>query len=168
MQRQTLAADIGIGLIGGYIGTKLMGPVSTKLLEMESEDAQKQEKAVSPGSPYELAARKAAQLLGLHLSDETIQNVGTPLFHYGLGASWGPLYILLRRKAHLNPIMAGVGTSLAPFLIVDETLTPLLGLSAPDSAYPPATHIRGLISHLAFGLGVAATVESLMWLGRHA
>ncbi len=168
MQLQMLAADIGLGLIGGYAGTKLMGPVSTKLLAMESEDDQKQEQAVSPGSPYELAARKAVTLLGLHPSDEIIKKVGTPIFHYGLGASWGPLYLLLRRQAHLNPLLAGLGTSLAPFLIVDECLTPMLGLSAPDRAYPPATHLRGLVSHLAFGLGVAATVESLIWLGRRA
>ncbi len=165
MQTQKLAADIGMGLIGGYVGAKVMGPISTKLLGMESEEARKQEKAVSPGSPYELAARKATTLFGLHLSDETIQKVGAPMIHYGLGSIWGPLYIILRGKG-LNPIWAGLGTSAAPFLIVDETLTPLLGLSAPDRAYPITTHVRGALSHLAFGLGVAATVETLMWVGR--
>lgn len=167
MSRQTLIADIGLGLIGGYVGTKLMGPVSTKLFNMESEAAKKQENAVSPGSPYELAARKTADMLGLHLSDDTIKKVGTPIFHYGLGAGWGPLYTLLRRE-NINPMWATLATGAAPFLLVDETLTPRLGLSAPDLAYPAATHIRGALSHFAFGLGVAATVEVLTWLGRRA
>jgi hypothetical protein len=34
------------------------------------------------------------------------------------------------------------------------------GFSAPNRAYPPATHLRGFAAHLAFGLAVAAATES--------
>ncbi len=51
-------------------------------------------------------------------------------------------------------------------LIVDEGMTPALGFSAPNSAYPLVTHLRGFVAHLAFGLGVAASAETIYWLGR--
>ncbi len=166
MQPEAVIADIGIGAIGGYVGTKVMEPVSMKLYEWESEETRKQEEAVRPGPPYQIAAKKTTDLLGLELSDEQVQTVGTYLFHYGLGMSWGPVYTLLRRQTNLNPILAGLLTGAAMSLIVDEGLTPALGFSAPNSAYPLAAHVRGFLAHLAFGLGVAGTAEALYWLGR--
>ncbi len=51
---------------------------------------------------------------------------------------------------------------MALFIVVDEGLTPALGLSAPDSAYPVSTHLRGFLGHLAYGAAAAATAEILM------
>lgn len=168
MTQQALLADVGIGLIAGYVGTKVMEPVSMTLYAWESADARRQEDAVRPGPPYEIAARKTTELLGLKLSEEQIQTLGTTLFHYGLGMSWGPVYTLLRRQTGFSPVAAGLATGLSLSLIVDEGLTPLLGFSAPNRAYPLVTHVRGVLAHLAFGLGVAVTVETLTWLGRNA
>ncbi len=168
MQNQTAIADVGIGLIGGYVGTKVMERASMTLYQWESEEARRQEDAVRPGPPYELAARKITGLLGFRLSDQQIQTVGTGLFHYGLGMSWGPVYTRLRRRTGLNPVAAGLGTGAAMSLIVDEGLTPVLGFSAPNRAYPLVTHLRGVLAHLVFGLGVAATAETITWLGRTA
>ncbi len=168
MPHQTAIADVGIGLISGYVSTKVMEPVSMKLYEWESEEARRREDAVRPGPPYELAARKITGLLGLRLSDHQIQTLGTTLFHYGLGMSWGPVYTLLRRRTGLNPVAAGLGTGAAMSLIIDESLTPLLGFSAPNRAYPLVTHARGVLAHLAYGLGVAAAAETLVWLSRNA
>ncbi len=168
MQNQTAIADVGIGLIGGYVGTKVMERASMTLYQWESEEARRQEDAVRPGPPYELAARKITGLLGLRLSDQQIQTVGTVLFHYGLGMSWGPVYTRLRRRTGLNPVAAGLSTGAAMSLIVDEGLTPVLGFSAPNRAYPLVTHLRGVLAHLVFGLGVAATAETITWLGRTA
>jgi xanthosine utilization system XapX-like protein len=166
MHTQKLIADIGVGLIGGYVGTKVMEPVAMKLYQWESEEARHQEDAVRPGPPYKIAARKTTELLGLKLSDQDIQKLGTTLFHYGLGMSWGPIYMLVRRRTDLNPAVAGLGTGAAMSLIVDEVLTPLFGFSAPNRAYPLVTHLRGVVAHLAFGLGIAVTAETLTWLGR--
>ena len=168
MQSQTAIADVGIGLISGYVGTKVMERASMTLYEWESEEARRQEDAVRPGPPYELAARKITGLLGLNLSDRQIQTVGTVLFHYGLGMSWGPVYTWLRRRTGLHPVAVGLGTGAAMSLIVDEGLTPVLGFSAPNRAYPLVTHLRGVLAHLVFALGVAATAETITWLGRTA
>jgi hypothetical protein len=45
-------------------------------------------------------------------------------------------------------------------LVADEMMTPALGFSAPNRAYPLSTHLRGFVAHLVFGLGVAATTET--------
>lgn len=45
-------------------------------------------------------------------------------------------------------------------LVVDEGLSPALGYSAPNRAYPLVTHLRGLLAHLAFGAAVAAVTET--------
>jgi xanthosine utilization system XapX-like protein len=168
MHPETLIADVGLGLIGGYVGTKVMEPVAMQMYEWESAEDRQREDAVRPGPPYEIAARKTTRLLGLNLSDQHVTRLGTTLFHYGLGMSWGPVYALVRRRTDLSPVVAGLGTGAAMSLIVDEGLTPLLGFSAPNHAYPLVTHVRGVVAHLAFGLGVAATVETLRWLGRRA
>jgi len=165
MRWQTLIADIGVGLIAGYAGTKVMEPVSVKMYEWESEVDRQQEDAVRPGSPYEIAARKTTHLLGMKLSDEHIQKLGTTLFHYGLGMSWGPVYTRLRRSTGIHPVAGGAGTGTVMWLLVDEGLTPFLGFSAPNSAYPLATHVRGFVAHLAWGLGTAVVAEGLTWLG---
>ncbi len=73
----------------------------------------------------------------------------------------------MRRWTELGPIQAGLLTGAVQSLLVDEGLTPLLGFSAPNRDYPLVTHLRGVVAHLAYGLGIAATAETLYWLGRN-
>ncbi len=167
MKVRELVSDVGSGLIGGYAGTKVMEPVSMKLYELESEEDRRKEDEARPGPPYVIAARKTTEALGMELSDERLQKVATYVFHYGLGMSWGPPYAFLRRWTNMGPVSAGLLTGAAMSLLVDEGMTPLLGFSAPNRDYPLATHLRGFAAHLAFGLGVAGTVETIYWLGRN-
>ncbi len=167
MELKQTAADIAMGLIGGYVGTQAMAPVSMKLYALESEQARAQEDRVRPGPPYEIAARKTTELLGLHLSDKQVERVGTLGFHYGLGLSWGVIYQVLRRMTGLPAPAAGLLMGTTMSLIVDEGLTPLLGFSAPNRAYPLVTHLRGVVAHLVYGLVTAAAAETIGALGRN-
>ena len=167
MQARELVSDVGVGIIGGYVGTQVMEQVSMKLYELKSEEARRQEDEARPGDPFIVAARKTTQALGLELSEEQVQNVGMYVFHYGLGLGWGPMYTVLRRWTDLGPIQAGLLTGAVQSLLVDEGLTPLLGFSAPNRDYPLATHLRGVAAHLAYGLGIAVTAVTLYWLGRN-
>ncbi len=167
MRIREVVSDVGSGMIGGYVGTEVMERVSMKLYELESEEDRKREEEVRPGPPFEIAARKTTEALGMKLSEEQIQMLAMYVFHYGLGMGWGPPYAFLRRWTDLNPISAGLLTGAAMSLLVDEGMTPLLGFSAPNRDYPLATHLRGFAAHLAFGLGVAGTVETIRWLGRN-
>jgi uncharacterized membrane protein YagU involved in acid resistance len=119
---------------------------------------------VRPGPPYEVAARKTIALLGFQLTDTQPEQAGL-VFHYGLGMSWGPVYTLLRRLTPLPSLVAGLLTGASLSLLVDEGLTPLLGFSAPNRAYPLSTHVRGFVAHLVYGLSVAIVAESIAFLG---
>jgi uncharacterized membrane protein YagU involved in acid resistance len=165
MHIKELFSNVVVGMISGYVGTKVMEPVSMKLYEWEPEAERQQEDRVRPGPPFDIAARKITTLMGLHLSDAQVQTVGTFVFHYGLGMSWGVVYTLLRRRTSLNPLVAGVLDGASLSLLVDEGLAPLLGFTAPDRAYPLITHLRGFVAHLVYGLSVAGAAEGIAWLG---
>lgn len=138
-----------------------------KLYELESEEDRRKEDEARAGPPYLIAAKKTTEALGIELSDEQLQMLAMYGFHYGLGMSWGPVYALLRWWTDLNPVSTGLLTGAAMSLLEDEGMTPLLGFSAPNKTYPLATHLRGFAAHMAFGLGVAGTVEAIYWLGRN-
>ncbi len=161
MRKRGLVSGAAAGVIGGYVGTKVMNPVTTKLYEMAPEKDKQREKAVSPGSSYRIGAKKAADALGVKLSEEQLSTAAS-LMPYTVGIAGGLLYVSLRRLFRLSPVVAGLVSAMALFIVVDEGLTPALGLSAPDRAYPLSTHLRGFLGHLAYGAGVAATAEVLM------
>lgn len=161
----TIAAQIGAGLIGGYIGTKVMEPASAKLYDLEPAADRKREDEVRPGSPSTIAARKTAARLGITLSDERAERLGT-LLHYGLGAGGGALYAVIRRTTGLHPLLAGLATGAAISLVLDEGLTPALGFSAPNDQYPAVTHVRGVVAHLVYGVSLAIAAEALGRLAR--
>lgn len=147
-----------IAALAGYVGTKLMEPVSQKLYELESEEARAQEDEVRPGPPPRVAAQKTAGLLGLTLTDRQL-DAGTMAFHYGLAIGWAPLYQVLRRNTPLGFVASALATGAAMSLVADEMAAPALGFTAPNRAYPLATHLRGLAAHLVFGLVVGGATE---------
>lgn len=166
MDIRKAASDIGVGVIGGYVGTQVMERVSMKLYELEPEEDRKREEEVRPGPPFYIAAKKITGALGIELPEEQLQALAMYGFHYGLGMGWGPTYTALRRYMGLNPVSAGLLSGALMSLVVDEGITPLFGFSAPNREYPASTRLRGLVAHLAFGLGVAATAEAIYWLGQ--
>ncbi len=137
-----------------------MEPVSLKLYELEPERDRAREDAVRPGQPYELAPKKIFGAAGIMLEGKALERASM-FMHYGLALSWSPLYVLLRRRAGMGVVGAGLLTGTAMSLIADETMTPLAGFSAPNRAYLLVTHLRGFAAHQVFGLAVAATCEAL-------
>lgn len=64
--------DILVGALAGFVGTKLMEPVAMGLYKLEPEEARRQEDSVRPGPPYEIAAKKTTELLGLQLGEKEL------------------------------------------------------------------------------------------------
>lgn len=159
MQMPLRPIDLAVAPVAGYLGTKVMEPVSMKLYEWEPEAARRQEDDVRPGPPYRLAAEKFSQWLGLSLSEEQLERAALGV-HYALPTSWVPVYALLRRRTAMKPVGAGLAMGAAMSLVADEIVTPALGFSAPNRDYPLVTHVRGFVAHLAFGLAVAAVTEA--------
>jgi uncharacterized membrane protein YagU involved in acid resistance len=151
--------DVVLGALSGYLATKVMEPVSMQLYRRQSESDRQREDTARPGAPYEIAAAKTAGVVGIELSEQQRSRAGL-VFHYGLGAGFAPLYALVRRRWRTPVVPTAAGVGVAMSLIVDEGITPLLGFSAPNRAYPAATHLRGLLAHLAFGAAAAAVTEA--------
>jgi uncharacterized membrane protein YagU involved in acid resistance len=159
MKAADVITDLLIAPIAGFAGTKVMEPVSMGLYNLESPRDRAQEDAVRPGVPFEIAAKKTLGALGFNLEGPALERAGLA-FHYGLAIGWAPVYALLRRTTPLNPLAAGLVSGAAMSLLIDEGMTPMIGFSAPDRAYPASTHVRGFIAHLVFGLAIAAVTET--------
>src|SRR5437016_14527344 len=104
MRTRDVVSGAAAGVIGGYVGTKGMNPVTTRLQELAPEADKQREKEVSPGSPYKIGVEKAADRLGVKLTDEQL-NTAASAMPYTVGISGGLLYVALRRLLHLNPLL---------------------------------------------------------------
>ena len=156
-----LLADVAVGLLAGFVATKATDLAQGPLRRATPEGAKRREARVSPGpSSSHVAARRVAERLGRPVEDRRLRPVAKAV-HHGLGMAWGPVYCLLRRHGGLEPLGAGLVAGAALSLVVDEGLTPALGLSAPNRAYPAATHLRGFLAHLVWGAAAALAAEAL-------
>ena len=153
--------DVAAGLAAGLLATWATDLAQGPLRRATPEGAKRREARVSPGpSSSQVAARKIAERLGRPLDEPWLAPVAKAV-HHGLGMAWGPVYCLLRRHGGMRPLGAGLVAGAALSLVVDEGLTPALGLSAPDRAYPVATHVRGLLAHLVWGAVAALSAEAI-------
>lgn len=160
MQVRETMMDLAAGIIGGIVATRVNDYVEKAFWEVTPE----REKALEPDTAHESSAEAAAHLLLSRETDEPREQDVEVLkkgVHYGLGAAWGPFYCWLRRHGDLSPALAGIVSGTALSLIVDETLNPLLGITPPPDAYPESAHVRGLLTHVVWGLVCGATAEVL-------
>ena len=156
-----LLVDIAGGLAAGLLATWVTDRVQGPLRRATPASVRRQEERISPGPSSSLvAARTLAERLGRPLDDRRLAPAAKAI-HYGLGMAWGPFYGLLRRHAGLRPLGAGLVAGASLSLIVDEGLTPTLGFSAPNRDYPAATHLRGVLAHLVWGMAAALATEAV-------
>jgi uncharacterized membrane protein YagU involved in acid resistance len=111
------------------------------------------------------ASRAVAEpLLGRRLTHHEAERGGI-LAHYLMGKSSGALYGTV---AELVPGIAagrGVPFGLAVWLVADEGIVPLAGLSKKPTEYGSATHLHAAVSHLVYGLAtdvVRRTVRRML------
>jgi uncharacterized membrane protein YagU involved in acid resistance len=159
MKIRRTVTDLALSVLAGYVGTKAMEPVSMKLYQLEPTHIREREDAARPGAPYQMAAEKVSAMLGVKLDDRQLQRASMAL-HYGLAVQWAPLYAVLRNRTGWSPVTSGLATGTAMSIVADELMTPAFGFSAPNTEYPLATHARGVVAHLVYGLAVAATFET--------
>lgn len=160
MRMRDTAVDLAAGVIGGVVATWANDFVEKAFWNVTPEH----EKAREPDTEDDSSAHAAARMLLERVEEkppEDAVEVARHTVHYGLGAAWGPLYCWLRRHADMTPALAGIASGTALSLIVDETLNPLLHITPPPDAYPPSSHVRGVVTHVVWGLVCGATAETL-------
>jgi len=101
-----------------------------------------------------LAGRKLADLAGRSVTDAEAARIGS-IVHRALGMTYGATVAALTR-AGMPPLVAGVATEVAAFVVVDEGVMCAF-FTPPPWAYPLESHLRGLVGHLAYG-AVAGTL----------
>lgn len=168
MRLRTALLDTLIGLAAGLIATRVTGTVQGILWRLMPEDAKREEAQASlPLDPSQTAARRLARLAGVELTGKALEQGGW-LVHYATGLGWTPVYMLLRRWGGMHPAGAAIVCGGAMALVLDEGLVPALKLSRGPRVYPWQTHARGFVTHIAFGVLVAAAVEMLWQPTRRA
>jgi hypothetical protein len=158
--RTAVSTDIVKGALAGAAATWVMDQLTTRMYERESDRTrEREERARGESTAYGAAAEKAARAGGVELSDERREHAGQAI-HWALGMAAGAAYAVMRRRcpaaARLKGLPFGTG-----FLLVDEGLNPILGLTPGPQAFPWQTHARGLGGHLAFGLVSEMVLERL-------
>jgi uncharacterized membrane protein YagU involved in acid resistance len=159
LNTRPLAIELVVGLVAGLLATRV-NDVAQRLL-YRLTPARERRREPSAAEPTALvAARRTAELLDLPADRRRLLRLKR-LIHYGLGAGWGTVYTLVRRSSRLRPAGAGLLSGAGLSLLVDEALCPVLGLSAPARCYPASSHLRGFLTHLVYGLALAASAELL-------
>lgn len=160
-QRQSVPRDLLYGALAGAVATWMMTRTTTVLYERENKAArQREDEARNGKTAYGVAAEKAASLAGTQLSEEERKQYGEKI-HWALGIGAGALYGALRPRNEIASRAGGLLFGTAFWLIMDEIMTPALGLTKGPAAFPWQTHARGLAGHLVFGTVANATLATV-------
>ena len=153
-------ADAAIGAVAGAAAVWVMDRVDWFNFLHEDPAARRQAQAVRPGGmdPAHVAADKLARSMGWELEPRDDNPLGKAI-HYSLGIGPGALYGALRRE--VPAVTAGRGSlfGLGLFLLQDEGLNAITGLSARQGAYPWQAHARGAVAHVVYGLVLDAALN---------
>jgi uncharacterized protein DUF1440 len=151
VRKHSAMTDAIGGMIAGAIATWLMGKATTVLYQRESKQVRQREDQARGGTTaYEVAADKVARLTDTQLTDQQRSRYGNAV-HWTLGVTAGGLYGVLRPRVRAASSGHGLLFGTAFFLLMDELVTPALGLTPWAQAFPWQTHARGLAGHLVFG-----------------
>lgn len=151
------AGDLVVGAAAGYVGSRVMDLATTAVYERTSAEARAREVVANPDGTPLVLGRALARATGQEGDRAAYALAGRA--HRGLGMTYGAVAALLAARG-VPPLTAGIATGAAAFALVDE-----LALSAvlpPPSAYPLASHVRGVVGHLVLG----ATVGLLLTAAR--
>lgn len=154
----SILIDVVFGLVAGAAATLVMDKVSGYLYELEDEKTRQYEETLRGNEyPPEVLAEKISEAVArVELDKEQKQKYGN-VVHWGYGIIWGGAYGALSNRVPLVDAANGLGFGTGMWLIGDELMTPLMGLSPPSSAFPWQNHARAFANHLAYGATLGLT-----------
>lgn len=146
--RALLETTVAAG--AGYVATKALDRSSSAIYARQSDASRSREEELRDELPTIAFVRKTAALSGMTLDDEQERRLSR-VVHFGVGAGGGVAAYVLSKTTPLGPFASGLATGLVIFALVDEGANYVLGLTAPATAWPAESHVRGLIAHLVYG-----------------
>ena len=150
------------GAIAGAASVWVMDRITWYMYKNEDPKAYKQEKKAQIDGKYVafVAADKLAGAAGIRMTDRQ-EFFAAKTVHYLLGMMPGALYGVLRHRVNGLDKGRGLLYGFGLFILMDELIAPLAGLSSGPAAYPWQAHARGLAGHLAVGAATDTTVRAL-------
>jgi uncharacterized membrane protein YagU involved in acid resistance len=150
------------GAFAGAVATWVMDLVTTGMAVGQPESVTAREQAAQPNgkSSVDNLIDRMTERLGWTPDPQQREKLGL-LIHYGLGVVPGAGYAVLRRWVPFLGAGNGLFYGFLLWLVNDEILATRLGIAAPPDAYPPETHIRGLVGHLALGVSTDTVLDVL-------
>jgi hypothetical protein len=154
------------GAVAGAIGVWVMDRLDWFIFTHEDPAARRRTEQVRPNGldPAHVAVNNAAEAMGTELSPAQPHPAGVAM-HYALGIGPAALYGAFRERLPMRSAgqdhLYGLGLGLGLYLIQDQALNSITGLSADPRQYPWQAHARGLAAHLVLGL-VTNTVLNLL------
>jgi hypothetical protein len=137
-----------VGIAAGAAAGQVMNQATTWFYERQSDASKQRENELLPEGAPMASARKLAALVGAEPTDDQTGQLASAM-HRSLGQLYGIAAAVLTRRG-VNPVSAGLAAGLGGFLLVDELANSLF-FTPPPQAYPPESHLRGLVGHLTFG-----------------
>lgn len=147
------------GAIAGAAGVFIMDRITWYMYKHEDPMAYKEEKEAQVDGKYaaHVAASKMADAVNAQLSERQLYTAGKSV-HYLMGILPGALYGAYRHRVNGLNSWRGLLYGAGLFIMMDEIVAPLLGLTSGPRAYPWQAHARGLAGHLALGATTDATL----------
>jgi hypothetical protein len=144
--------DLVTGALVGYAASRTMDAATTAFYARQSEASKQREHELNPGGVLLQLGRRAGAAVGRDLDDETAGRVGFAI-HRSFGIAYGIVTAALVRRGW-NPWAAACGVAAAAFVLVDE------GSALPQlTAYPLASHLRGVVGHSTLGATTGALLS---------
>lgn len=157
----SLARDLAKGAIAGAVATLVMSRVTSYLMQQQDPADRKQERKARRGrTAYGTAAERAVEVVGVSLDPEQRERLATAV-HWGLGVGLGALYGVLRTRMPGPEWLHAVGAGTTFWGLVDEGMSPALGLNPPPGDLPLESHGRMLAGHLTYGMVTDGTLRLL-------
>lgn len=149
-----------MGAAAGAVGVWLLDRVDWFMWNREDQASRAQTVAVRPGgeAPAGVLASAIEKLIGAQPTDDQHQLTETAV-HYTIGVGPAVIYALTRDKLPVSGPTRGLLYGLVLFLVQDEALNAVTGLSAKPQRYPWQPHARGLVAHLVYGLATEVSLN---------
>lgn len=141
-----LALGAGAGLFATYVMTKFQ---------------ERRSSGKSRGTPATVKlADRVSQTLVHHPVPKENRKLSGNLVHYGFGAAMGMIYGLLNDRRRAGQLFSGTGYGTLVWILADNLLVPLMGLSKWPGKQPLKDHVSALSSHLVYGKALSRTLAS--------
>ena len=161
MKRSHWVEDAARGLASGFVASWIMEKAQSQISKLGgAATKEREERAMNDEPATARAAEAAARGVGVDLDDKG-KATGGRIVHYTYGAGWGAAYALLSRRVRFPLIASGLAFGGLLWLLSDEGLVPLFGLSKSPRSYPASVHLKALLAHLVYGTATAVAERVL-------